>query len=237
MQGQFWFRMFPGRGWIQGIATNQISEGGNYLVKRRYRSHDTSRWVRTLRGKATPGSTIALVEKRNPANEFVRFGVDPITGIGYPPRSELAPRQMIDFGDTVHLRLEFRVRAANLDRLTGYVLQFWQPVISPIAGIRVSGGRLEAVTRSAGSAASAPLTNGWNEIELTFRPGDDGLLRVRGDLHGSVSGRIDGGSQAGLATDDIYRPKFGWYGSAGGDVTVDYRRFVQWVGDDRGGWL
>jgi hypothetical protein len=231
MQGQFWFRMFPGRGWIQGIATNQISEGGNYLVRRKHRERDTSPWVRTLRGKATDGSTIALVEKRNPAREFVRFDVDPITGIGQgAPRSELAPRRMINFGDTVHLRLEFRVRAQNLDRLTGYVLQFWQPVISPIAGIRVSGGRLEAVTRSAGSAASAPLTRGWNEIELTFRPGDNGLLRVRGDLRGAVSGRIDGGSQAGLAADDIYRPKFGWYGSSGQDVTVDYRRFVQWVG-------
>jgi hypothetical protein len=222
--------MFPGRGWIDGIATNQISEGGNYLVRRRYRDQDTSRQVRTLRGKATDGSGIEIVERRNPAREFVRFDVDPITGSGQgAPRSELAPRQMIPFGDTVHLRLEFRVRAQNLDRLTGYVIQFWQPVISPIAGIRVSGGRLEAVTRSAGGAASAPLTRGWNEIGLTFRPGDDGLLKVRGGLRGSTAGRIDGGSQADRATADIYRPKFGWYGSSGQDVVVDYRRFVQWV--------
>lgn len=222
--------MFPGRGRIKGIATNQISEGGNYVVRRRYREQDTSPRVQTLRGKATDGSTIALVEKRNPAKEFVRFDVDPITGIGQgPPRSELAPRRLIDFGDTVHLRIEFRVRAQNLDRLTGYVLQFWQPVISPIAGIRVSGGRLEAVTRSAGGAASTPLTQGWNEIKLKFRPGDDGLFKLRGDLNGSVAGRINGGSQAGRAADDIYRPKFGWYGSPGQDVAVDYRRFVQWV--------
>lgn len=225
----FWFRMFPGRGRIEGIATNQISEGGNYVVRRRHRGNDTSQWVRTLRGKATPGSTIELMERRNPANEFVRFDVDPVTGIGYPPRSELAPGRMLDFSDTVHLKLEFRVRAERLDRLTGYVLQFWQPVISPIAGIRVSGGRLEAVTRSAGGVASKPLTRGWNEIELTFRPGDDGLFKVAGDLNGSVAGRINGGSQAGLAADDIYRPKFGWYGSPGQDVIVDFRRFVQWV--------
>jgi len=222
--------MFPGRGRIKGIAANQISEGGNYVVRRRHREQDTSGWVRTLRGKATDGSTIALVEKRNAAQEFVRFGVDPVTGMGQgAPRSELAPRRLIDFGDTVHLMVEFRVRAENLDRLSGYVLQFWQPVISPIAGIRVSDGRLEAVSRSAGGAASAPLTRGWNEIKLTFRPGDDGLFKLRGDLNGSVAGRINGGSQAGLATDDIYRPKFGWYGSAGQNVAVDYRRFVQWV--------
>lgn len=221
--------MFPGRGRIEGIATNQISEGGNFIVKRRHRQQDTSPWVRTLRGKATPGSTIDLVERKNPANSFVRFGVDPVTGIGHPPRSELAPRRMIPFGDTVHLKLEFRVRAEDIDRLTGYVIQFWQPVISPIAGIRVSGGRLEAVTRSAGGVASKPLARGWNQIELTFRPGDDGLFKVAGDLRGSVSGRINGGSQAGLAADDIYRPKFGWYGPSGQDVRIDYRRFVQWV--------
>ena len=228
--GDFWFRMFPSRGWIQGIATNQISEGGNYVVKRRYRSHDTSRWVRTLRGKATPGSTIALVETRNPANEFVRFGVDPITGIGYPPRSELAPRQMIDFGDTVSLKLEFRVRSSNIDAITGYILQFWQPIISPIAGLRLKNGRLEAVTRSAGGVASAPLAKGWNEIELTFRPGDNGLFKVKGALNGAVAGRIDGGSQAGSALEDIYRPKFGFYGAGGGpSLQVDYRRFVMAV--------
>jgi hypothetical protein len=229
--GSFWFRMFPGRGVIQGEATNQISEGGNFIVKRRYRSEDTATFVRTLRGKATDNSSISIVEKRDPAKEFVRFEVDPITGIGQgAPRSELAPRRMIDFDSTVSLKLELRVQADNIDKITGYVLQFWQPIISPIAGLRVANGRLEAVTRSAGDAASAPLKQGWNEIELTFRPGDNGLFKVKGALNGAVAGRIDGGSQAGSALEDIYRPKFGWYGStAGEDVTVDYRRFVMAV--------
>jgi hypothetical protein len=231
MKGDFWFRMFPGRGWIQGIATNAISEGGNYLVKRRYRSRDTSAWVKTLRGKATDGSTITIPEKRNPAREFVRFDVDPITGAGQrTPRSELAPREMIPFGDTVHLRLEFRVRSRQMDAVTGYVLQFWQPIISPIAGIRVKDGRLEAVTRSAGGVASAPLTRKWNQIELSFRPGHNGIFNISGALNGAVAGRIDGGSQASSALEQIYRPKFGFYGAGGGPVlSVDYRRFVQWV--------
>jgi hypothetical protein len=231
MKGDFWFRMFPGRGWIQGIATNAISEGGNYIVKRRYRSRDTSSWVKTLRGKATDNSTISIVEKRNPAREFVRFDVDPITGAGQrTPRSELAPREMIPFGDTVHLRLEFRVRSRQMDAVTGYVLQFWQPIISPIAGIRVKDGRLEAVTRSAGGVASAPLTRKWNQIELSFRPGDKGLFEISGALNGAVAGRIDGGSQASSALEQIYRPKFGFYGAGGGpELSVDYRRFVQWV--------
>lgn len=229
--GRFWFRMFPGRGLIQGEATNQISEGGNFIVKRRYRPVDTSPFVKTLRGKATDNSAISIVDKRNPAKEFVRFSIDPITGIGQgAPRSELAPRRMIDFGSTVSLRLELRVQADNIDRITGYVLQFWQPIISPIAGLRVKDGRLEAVTRSAGSAASAPLKQGWNEIELTFRPGANGLFQAKGALNGTVQGRIDGGSQAGQALQPIYRPKFGWYGStAGENVTVDYRRFVMAV--------
>jgi hypothetical protein len=229
--GDFWFRMFPGRGFIQGEATNQISEGGNFIVKRRYRSKDTSPFVKTLRGKATDNSSISIVEKLNPSNEFVRFDVDPVTGIGQrTPRSELAPRQMIDFGDTVSLKLEFRVRSSNIDAITGYILQFWQPIISPIAGLRLNNGRLEAVTRSAGGVASAPLAKGWNEIELTFRPGDNGLFKVKGALNGAVAGRIDGGSQAGSALEDIYRPKFGFYGAGGGpSLQVDYRRFVMAV--------
>jgi hypothetical protein len=60
-------------------------------------------------------------------------------------------------------------------------------------------------------------------------PNVSGPRSYQGDLNGSVAGRINGGSQAGLATDDIYRPKFGWYGSPGQNVAVDYRRFVQWV--------
>jgi hypothetical protein len=215
------FTMDPANGRIQGKPTNQISEGGNYLALRRFRSEDTTRMVRNLRGKATSGGNITIVEDKK--QSFVRFEADPVTN--YPPRSELAPRLMTPFGRAVTVDISVRVRAPQMDRLTGYVLQFWQPVISPIAGVRVSGGRLEVVARSGGELASKPLTKGWNDLAVTLRPGPNGLMRVTGDLNGQVVGRLDGGSQRGLAQSDIFRPKFGWYGSLSQSVTVDYRHF------------
>jgi len=218
-----WFQMNPAHGRIQGTPTNQISVGGNYIVRRKHRSTDTTRFVRTLRGKATAGGTINIIRRSNPNREFVRFTADPITGGS--PRSELAPRRLAAFGQTVTTSIEFRARAPQLDQLTGYVLQFWQPVISPIAGVRLNRGRLEVVARTGGTAASKPLTRGWNELTITFRPGPDGVLRVKGDLSGRTAGRLDGGSKASRATDDAFRPKFGWYGPLSQDLTVDYRKF------------
>jgi len=214
------FTMNPVNGRIQGKPTNQISEGGNFIVRRRYRVGDTTKAVRTLRGKANGNGNISIVSGKK--HTFVRFEPDPITGLA---RSELAPRRMTPFGQSVTVSMQFRVRALQLDRLTGYVLQFWQPIISPIAGVRVNNGRLEVVARSGGGAASRELTRGWNQIAVTFRPGPDGLLRVRGDLHGKVNGTLNGGSQASRADADIFRPKFGWYGSLSQPVTVDYRHF------------
>jgi hypothetical protein len=168
-----------------------------------------------LKGKATPGGDIEIVKRR-----FVRFTADPITGAS---RSELAATRMIDFGETVTVNMEFRVKARQIDKLTGYVLQFWQPKISPIAGVRVKGGRLEVVARTGGGAASSRLRKGWNKISVTFRPGPDGLLEVSGDMRGKVSGTLNGGSQAPVADADIFRPKFGWYGSLSQPIAVDYR--------------
>jgi hypothetical protein len=217
--GRFLFRMDPSRGFIEGKPTNQISEGGNFKVRRRFRSEDTTKAVRTLRGKANGNNDITIVKGRK--HTFVRFEVDRVTGS--PSRSELAPRRMTPFGRSVTVNMSFRVRAQQMDRLTGYVLQFWQPIISPIAGVRVSGGRLEVVARSSGKVASKRLTRGWNDLSVTLRPGPNGLMRVTGDLNGQVLGRIDGGSQAGRAQSDIFRPKFGWYGSLDQRVRVDYR--------------
>lgn len=223
---RFLFGMRPWRGKIVGEATNQISEGGNYVVRRKFRHQDTSRYVKNLRGKATNGSAIDLIEKGNENKNFVRFTVDPVTGIPFPARSELAPPKMLDFGTTARIDIEFRIRAQNMDNLTGYVLQFWQPVINPIGGIRVKDGRLEAVTRSAGDAGSVRLQRGWHRLQMDFTPGDRGSFSIDGAITGSVSGRIDGGSRAGDAKEDIFRPKFGWYGSTSQHITVDVRRFV-----------
>jgi hypothetical protein len=219
---KFWFRMNPSNGRIQGKPTNLISVGGNYVVRKKYRPEDTTRHIRNLRGKATKGGTIDIVQgKKN--RDYVRFTADPITGS--VARSELAPRKMSDFGQTLTVKMEFRVRAPKIDEITGYVLQFWQPVISPIAGVRVKDGRLEVVSRSRGTAASKPITKGWNELTVTIRPGRNGVLKVKGDLNGKVNGFINGGSQASSSTEDIFRPKFGWYGSLNQQVTVDYRQF------------
>lgn len=217
----FLFRMAPKRGFIQGEPTNLISEGGNFIVRRRFLPTHTSPEVRTLRGKATPGGDIDIVEGRR--FTFVRMEADPITGL--VPRSELAPRLMTPFGQSVTVSIIFRVRARQIDQLTGYVLQFWQPIISPIAGVRVNRGRLEVVSRSGGGVASGPLDRGWNSLTVTLRPGPDGRMSVSGDLNGSIRARIDGGSQAGLADEAIFRPKFGWYGPLSQQVHVDYRRF------------
>jgi len=216
---KFLFRMDPSRGFIEGKATNQISEGGNFKVRRRFRSKDTTKAVRTLRGKANGNNDISIVEGKK--HTFVRFEVDRVTGSS--SRSELAPRRMTPFGRSVTVNMSFRVRAPQMDRLTGYVLQFWQPIISPIAGVRVRNGRLEVTTRSRGEVASKRLTRGWNDLSVTLCPGPNGLMRVEGDLNGRVLGRIDGGSQAGRAQSDIFRPKFGWYGSLDQRVRVDYR--------------
>lgn len=223
---RFLFSMRPWRGTIVGEATNQISEGGNYIVRRKFRHQDTSRYVKDLRGKATDGSAIDLIQTRNEKKSFVRFSVDPITGIPFPARSELALPKMIDFGTTARIDIEFRIKAKNMDKLTGYVLQFWQPVINPIGGIRVRNGRLEAVTRSAGDAGSIRLQRGWHRLQMDFTPGDRGSFSIDGAINGSVTGRIDGGSRAGDAREDVFRPKFGWYGSTTQDVTVDFRGFA-----------
>lgn len=214
-----WFTLDPENGRIQGRPTNQISEGGNYIVRRRHRSTDATRFIRNLRGKATAGGNIEIVDGRK--GDFVRFTADPVTQ--WPARSELAPRRMSDFGTTITVKMEFRVRAPDIDRLTGYILQFWQPVISPIAGVRVRDGNLEVVARTGGGAGTKQLGKGWNNLSVTFRPGDNGLLRVRGDIRGQVAGTLNGGSQASLSDEDIFRPKFGWYGSLSQSVAVDYR--------------
>jgi len=218
---RFLFRMVPSQGFIQGEPTNQISEGGNFIVKRRFRHQHATKFIRDLRGKATPGGDINIVEGKK--YTFTRFEADPITG--WPARAELAPRHLTPFGQSVTVNMTFRVRAKQIDQLTGYVLQFWQPVISPIAGVRVKGGRLEVVSRSGGEVASKPIDRGWNDLTVTFRPGLNGQMSVSGDLNGSINARLNGGSQAGLADMDIFRPKFGWYGPLGQSVRVDYRHF------------
>jgi hypothetical protein len=220
-----WFTMNPANGRIEGEPINLISVGGNYIVRRRYRDTDSTRYVRTLRGKATSGGDIEIINGRK--SDFVRFTADPVTGMA--ARSELAPRRLSEFGKTITLKLEFRVRAPRIDELTGYVLQFWQPVISPIAGVRVSNGRLEVVARSGGTAASTSLNKDWNELTIAFKPGPDGLLRVRNDMRGKLSGTLNGGSQASQADADLFRPKFGWYGPLSQSVQVDYRHFAMFV--------
>lgn len=213
--------MSPKRGRIEGKPTNQISEGGNFIPLDR---EDRTPQVKNLRGKATNGGDISIVKGKR--FTFTRLFADSVTGIPYPSRSELAPRLMTPFDRQINVRMVFRVRAPQIDRLTGYVLQFWQPVISPIAGIRVNNGRLEVVARSAGGAASKPLTKGWNDLTVSICPSNTrGFLAVSGDLVGRVDGRLNGGSQAGLAAEDIFRPKFGWYGSLQQGVTVDVRLF------------
>jgi hypothetical protein len=218
------FTLDPKNGRIEGQPTNQISEGGNYFPLDK---SDRSPQVKNLRGKATAGGDIEIESGKK--FTFVRFSADPVTG--GPSRSELAPRLMTPFDQSVTVRMVFRVNAPNIDQLTGYVVQFWQPVISPIAGIRVKDGRLEVVARSGGSAGSTRLTGGWNDLTVTLRPSNSqGFLRVDGDITGRVDGRINGGSQAGRADSDIFRPKFGWYGSLQQSVAVDVRLFEMSIG-------
>jgi hypothetical protein len=67
-------------------------------------------------------------------------------------------------------------------------------------------------------------------LSCRFALATTGSLNISGALNGAVAGRIDGGSQASSALEQIYRPKFGFYGAGGGpELKVDYRRFVQWV--------
>jgi len=214
------FTMDPSRGFIEGRPTNQISEGGNFIVRRKFRGIDATRKIKDLRGKATLGGDINI--RSGPKYNFVRLTADLVTGM--PARSELAPRRMTTFDRAVTVDFTFRINAPQRDRLTGYVLQFWQPVINPIAGVRVKNGRLEVVSRSGGSVASTKLTGDWYSLSVAVRPSNLlGGMKVSGDLNGRIRARINGGSQAWRATSDIFRPKFGWYGSLGQPVTVDIR--------------
>lgn len=215
---KMFYRMDPATGKIEGRPTNQIGEGGNFIARKK----DVQGFSRTLQGKATAGSRIELVEKRNPAKNFVCFKAKPTIGNS---RSELAQTHNFEFGQRVKINIEFKIKARRLDSLNGYILQFWQPVISPIAGVRVQNGRLEVVTRSAGGVASMWLTSDWQGLEMIFTAGNQGEFSISGDLNGSVRGKIDGGSQASQAVADTFRAKFGWYGATEQDVQVRFREF------------
>lgn len=212
------YRMDPATGKIEGEPTEVIGEGGNFVARKK----DVRGFPRALRGKATAGSRIKLVEKKNPAKNFVRFKAKPTIGNS---RSELAQTKNFEFGERVKINIEFKVKAKKLNQLNGYILQFWQPVVSPIAGVRVANGRLEVVTRTAGGAASMRLTSDWQKLEIVFTAGRNGELTVSGDLNGSVNGFINAGSQASLARQDTFRAKFGWYGTTGQRVQVRFREF------------
>ena len=220
------FRMRPRRGRISGDPTNVFGQGGNFIPRRR---KDSSPAVRSLRGKTTPGSDIDLVTGgRKNKKSFVRFEARPVRSGNV--RSELAVGPLTDFDQPTEITTRFRADA--LDPITGtaYLLQIWQPVISPIAGLRVQGGRLEATTRSGGTAWSTRFREGkWYNFRIEFQAGDDGFFRIYGGksgrLLGEVEGRIDGGSQAGRARQDSWRPKLGFYGSSGNSLNVDYSDF------------
>ena len=216
-----YFNMVPKKGRISGDPTNILGQGGNFIPrKEKHKSY----LMGSLRGKATSGSDILIGGR---LNDFVRFRARPTVG---NIRSELATGPSFDFGDEKFINFKFRVNSNDDITGTAYLLQFWQPVISPIAGIRIQNDKIQAVTRSAGGAYSQPLREGkWNTLKMAFKAGSDGHFKVynrKGRLLGEVDGTIDGGSLAGRSLRDVWRPKFGFYGSGSNNLNVDVKRFT-----------
>lgn len=221
------FSMRPATGRISGTATNVFGQGGNFIPAKKDRKIITS-----LRGKATPGSTISIPTKKNgEQRRFVRFDVRPST-IDGNTRCELATGDLFPFGKLLEIDISFRIRRLNAVKQPFYLLQFWQPVISPIAGIRIDPAKrlIECVTRTAGSATDFQSTAyDWCNLRLLFRAGTGGMLKVTdlstGVVLGTASGAVNGGSQAAQAERDAWRPKFGFYGNLDGRAVIDVRTF------------
>lgn len=214
------FDLDPITGKLIGTATNTMGEGGNFFPGRK---HGKKMTMRRLSGKATEGS---LIRQRK---DFINFFAtdDP----RYPDRSELATPGNFAFGKRIDIDLEFRIKGRNYDKVTGYVLQFWQPIVSPIAGIRINNGRLEVVSRSAGGVLSMNLKKKqWYDWTLQFKAGHNGFFRVvddnTGKMLGSINGTINAGSQARLTLADTVKPKFGFYGNALNGIKTDFRDFA-----------
>lgn len=218
-------------GRIRGTPTETFGQGGNFLP-----AGEDKRDITSLRGKATPGSTIAIpLRKNGNQRKFIRLGA-----AAHSPgntRCELATGPSFPFGQTITFDFSFRLSGFLGLGSVPYVLQFWQPVISPIAGVRVDASKkaVEVVARSAGGAVSLPLReNRWYNLLVTFRAGNDGILSVSDPKSGLLLGRtrpgltINGGSQASQATSDNWRPKLGFYGTKtkGPLSIVDVRRFA-----------
>lgn len=216
-----YFTLAPKKGRISGDPTNSFGEGGNFIPeKEKHKSY----LISSLRGKATNGSDILIGGR---LNNFVRFEARPTVG---NIRSELATGSRFDFGDEMFMNFKFRVNSNDDITGTAYLLQFWQPVISPIAGIRIQNDEIQAVTRSAGSAYSKPLREGkWNTLKMAFKAGSNGYFKVynrEGKLLDKVEGLINGGSQASRSLEDVWRPKLGFYGSGSNNLNVDVKRFT-----------
>jgi hypothetical protein len=214
------FDLDPITGRIVGDATNSMGEGGNYIPAKKDRE---KMLFPRLSGKATEGS---FIRQRK---DFINFFTT--DDARHPDRSELAVPKNFAFERQINIDLEFRVKGRNYDKVTGYVLQFWQPIVSPIAGIRIQNGTLAVVSRSAGGALSMKLEKKkWYDWQLQFKAGDNGFIRViddtTGKLIGSRNGTINAGSQAGQTLADTVKPKFGFYGNALGGIKTDFRDFA-----------
>jgi len=185
------------------------------------------RWVQQNAGKVFPMTALSAQREGGrditSNNRRIRFRVDKNQG---GRRAELAPGYIFDFGTELVIDYSFKVRSDNIKEANGYLLQFWQPVISPIAGVRIQHGRLQVVSRTLGGVFDEEVSlNQWYDMTLRIKAGDDGFLELAGSRR--VVGSLNGGSQASQATEDVIRPKFGFYGDPGpSELAVLVRKFT-----------
>lgn len=224
----------PGR--KDGVSTGSIGfgEGNNFIYqKKEDRKRLTSDLVNSLRGKIDGDHPEIIIKrpKRKPA--FVRFRIRKRkdTPVGNE-RSELAVGPQFSGNETVHIGFSFRVPRLEGPINTKYILQIWQPVESPRAGVRINtsdSSSYDLVSRSGGGITRSLRKDGkgWNHVIMTINNNEGIIWRNK---KGKILARSPGGFLSPSGNSLTWRPKFGAYGYGGNNATIDVRGFS--IGSD-----
>jgi len=224
-RGDLLFDMDPQYGRINGTATGTFGEGGNYIPENERHKSDQ---IASLRGKIDNGGVSPRIEG---TGEDARVVFEAGGNTSGNDRSELAAGPQFPFGEVYEIRYKFRYDGPVHETGHFYLLQIWQAVYSPLAGIRMvpgTGDTVEFVGRGVGAAASATLTPGqWVDWTARLKVGPDGFIKVydaKGNKLGEVSGDF---GYTGPGDPQQWRPKFGIYKTANsGNFKVEVSRFV-----------
>jgi hypothetical protein len=209
-----------------------FGEGNNFLTVKRQRSS----LIGSLRGKIDGNhpQIITKVPKNPDRPAFTRFRIranrDNITG---NERSELAVGPLFSGDQTVHIGFSFRLpRFDGITGRTAYLLQIWQPVEQPRAGVRINTSdpdSYDLVSRT-GGGITRPFADGgrgWNDVVMSINNRTGITWRTR---NGRVLAQSPGGFLDPGGVSQSWRPKFGAYGFGGSNANIDVRGFT--IGSD-----